>query len=155
MEMEKLKEALHFICSSDFLRMALFWNFALLSSYFQLLKGRIFGSKSTTSFSSSSSMNTSSSSHKPVCVITGVSHFSLSSPNVTLRPHTVWCNVLTTIKLINRLLRVLVRQLLLLFQGKASTSFLVNKKLLLSLRSNIVLFCDSYLKCIVQYISRG
>ena len=87
--MEKLKEALRFTCSSDFLRMALFWNFALLSSYFQLLKGRIFGSKSTTSFSSSSSMNTSSSSHKPVCVITGVSHFSLSSPNVTLRPHTV------------------------------------------------------------------
>ncbi|CAN7141912.1 unnamed protein product [Brassica rapa subsp. narinosa] len=72
MEMEKLKEALHFICSSDFLRMALFWNFALLSSYFQLLKGRIFGSKSTTSFSSSSSsMNTSSSSQRPICVITG------------------------------------------------------------------------------------
>ena len=78
--MEKLKEALHFICSSDFLRMALFWNFALLSSYFQLLKGRFFGSKSTTSFSSSSSsMNTSSSSQRPICVITGVSHFSLFS----------------------------------------------------------------------------
>ncbi|KAL0888678.1 hypothetical protein Bca101_012661 [Brassica carinata] len=64
MEVEKLKEALHFICSSDFLRMALFWNFALLSSYFQLLKGRIFGSKST------SFMNTCSS-HRPICVITG------------------------------------------------------------------------------------
>ncbi|XP_009122637.1 short-chain dehydrogenase TIC 32, chloroplastic [Brassica rapa] len=72
MEMEKLKEALRFTCSSDFLRMALFWNFALLSSYFQLLKGRFFGSKSTTSFSSSSSsMNTSSSSQRPICVITG------------------------------------------------------------------------------------
>ncbi|CAH8379589.1 unnamed protein product [Eruca vesicaria subsp. sativa] len=67
MEMEKLKEALHFICSSDFLRMALFWNFALIYSYFQLLKRSIFGSKST-SFSSSS-INTSS--HRPICVITG------------------------------------------------------------------------------------
>ncbi|KAJ4882393.1 NAD(P)-binding Rossmann-fold superfamily protein [Raphanus sativus] len=64
MEVEKLKEALRFICSSDFLRMALFWNLALLSSYFQLLKRRIFGSKPT-SFSSSSS------SHRPICVITG------------------------------------------------------------------------------------
>ncbi|KAH0861619.1 hypothetical protein HID58_089880 [Brassica napus] len=72
MEMEKLKEALHFICSSDFLRMALFWNFALIYSYFQLLKGRIFGSKSTTSFSSSSSNHSSNaSSHRPICVITG------------------------------------------------------------------------------------
>lgn len=74
MEMEKLKEALHFICSSDFLRMALFWNVALLSSYFQLLKGRIFGSKSTTSFSSSSNHSSNASSHRPICVITGVSH---------------------------------------------------------------------------------
>ncbi|KAL1201492.1 Short-chain dehydrogenase TIC 32 [Cardamine amara subsp. amara] len=66
--MEKLKQTLCFISSSDFWRMALFWNMALLFSYFQLLKKRIFGSKSSSSSCSKHSWN---SSHKPICVITG------------------------------------------------------------------------------------
>ncbi|EFH49317.1 hypothetical protein ARALYDRAFT_908118 [Arabidopsis lyrata subsp. lyrata] len=39
--MENLKDALRFICSCYFWRMALFWNIAL----FQLLKKSIFGSE--------------------------------------------------------------------------------------------------------------
>ncbi|CAH8269984.1 unnamed protein product [Arabidopsis lyrata] len=64
--MNLMKEALRFICSSNFWRMALFWNIALLFSYFQLLKKSIFGSKS-----SSSSCSKSNHSHTPICVITG------------------------------------------------------------------------------------
>uniref|UniRef100_A0A1J3K2G2 Short-chain dehydrogenase TIC 32, chloroplastic n=1 Tax=Noccaea caerulescens TaxID=107243 RepID=A0A1J3K2G2_NOCCA len=66
MQMENLKEALRFICSSDFWRMALFWNTALVYSYFQLHKRRIFGPKSSPR--SNHSWNTS---HRPLCVITG------------------------------------------------------------------------------------
>jgi hypothetical protein len=65
--MENLKEALRFICSSNFWRMVLFWNIALLFSYFQLLKKSIFAPKS----SSSSSCSKFNHSHTPVCVITG------------------------------------------------------------------------------------
>lgn len=98
MEVEKVKEALRFICSSDFLRMALFWNLALISSYFQLLKRRIFGSKPTSFSSSSSSLNTSSS-HRPICVITGASHFF----SLLLA---VWCNLLTALNFICLLLHL-------------------------------------------------
>ncbi|ESQ36105.1 hypothetical protein EUTSA_v10007998mg [Eutrema salsugineum] len=66
--MEKLKEALHFTCSSNFWRMALFWNIALLFSYFELLKRRIYGSKSSYSSSSNHSWNTS---QRPICIVTG------------------------------------------------------------------------------------
>lgn len=78
-EMGNLKEALNFMCSSDFWRMALFWNIALLFSYFQLLKRRIFGSKSSSCSSSNYSWN---SSHRPICVITGVSHSLLSKESL-------------------------------------------------------------------------
>ncbi|XP_010490903.1 PREDICTED: dehydrogenase/reductase SDR family member on chromosome X-like [Camelina sativa] len=68
--MEKLKEALSFICSYSFLRMALFWHTALLFSYFQLLKSSLFRSKSSSS-SSCSTHSLTTNSHRPVCVITG------------------------------------------------------------------------------------
>ncbi|KFK25831.1 hypothetical protein AALP_AA8G167600 [Arabis alpina] len=48
--------------------MGLFWSVALVSSYFHLLKARIFGSKSTPVSTSSSPMIGSS---RPICIITG------------------------------------------------------------------------------------
>ncbi|VVB14673.1 unnamed protein product [Arabis nemorensis] len=66
--MKDVKDAFRFVCSSDFWRMGLFWSFALVSSYLQLLKARIFGSKSTPISVSSNSVVGSS---RPICVITG------------------------------------------------------------------------------------
>ncbi|KAG7602400.1 putative NADP-retinol dehydrogenase [Arabidopsis thaliana] len=66
--MREVKEVLCFVCSSEFWRMVLFWNIALVSSYFQLLKARIFSSKSTPI---SGSINPQNGSSRPICVITG------------------------------------------------------------------------------------
>lgn len=68
--MTEVKEAFRFVCSSEFWRMLLFWSICLVSSYFQLLKARIFGSKSK---SISGSINPHNGSSRPICVITGVS----------------------------------------------------------------------------------
>ncbi|KAL1205852.1 Short-chain dehydrogenase TIC 32 [Cardamine amara subsp. amara] len=66
--MKEVKEAFRFVCSSELWRMGMFWTMALVSSYFQLLKAMIFGSKYT---SISSSINLHNGSFRPICVITG------------------------------------------------------------------------------------
>jgi len=77
--MREVKEVLCFVCSSEFWRMVLFWNIALVSSYFQLLKARIFGSKST---SISGSINPQNGSSRPICVITGVSEVMVQKSTI-------------------------------------------------------------------------
>ncbi|CAN8300081.1 unnamed protein product [Cochlearia groenlandica] len=65
--MKEVKEAFRFLCSSDLWTMCL-WSIALVSSYLQLLKARIFGSKSTPK---SVSIYPHNGSLRPICVITG------------------------------------------------------------------------------------
>lgn len=67
--MKEVKEAFRFVNSSDMWNMLL-WTIALVSSYLQLLRARIFGSKSTPI---SSSIDPKLGSSRPICVITGVS----------------------------------------------------------------------------------
>ncbi|CAN8257208.1 unnamed protein product [Cochlearia groenlandica] len=71
MQMKKMKGALRFIFSSNFWRMALFWNIALVYSYLKLLKFWIFSSKSSSPSSSSFSNHPWNTTHRPICVITG------------------------------------------------------------------------------------
>lgn len=68
--MKEVKEAFCFVCSSECWRMVLFWSIALVSSYLQLLRARVFGSKATPI---SCSINPHNGSSRPICVITGVS----------------------------------------------------------------------------------
>lgn len=70
MIMKEVKEVFRFVFSSDLWKMGLLWSFALVSSYLQLLKANIFGSKS---IPSSVSVNPKIGSSRPICVITGVS----------------------------------------------------------------------------------
>ncbi|XP_020876594.1 dehydrogenase/reductase SDR family member on chromosome X isoform X2 [Arabidopsis lyrata subsp. lyrata] len=66
--MKEVKEAFCFVCSSECWRMVLFWSIALVSSYLQLLRARVFGSKATPI---SCSINPHNGSSRPICVITG------------------------------------------------------------------------------------
>ncbi|EOA20857.1 hypothetical protein CARUB_v10001194mg [Capsella rubella] len=66
--MKEVKEAFRFVCSSELWRMALVWSISLVSSYFQLLRAKIFGSRS---IPISCSINPHNVSSRPICVITG------------------------------------------------------------------------------------
>ncbi|XP_010543515.1 PREDICTED: short-chain dehydrogenase TIC 32, chloroplastic [Tarenaya hassleriana] len=63
-----MKAALHFVCSLEFWRMALFWTIALILSYLQLLKRRVFSPRTG---SPSCRIRSSTGSLRPICVITG------------------------------------------------------------------------------------
>ncbi|XWS53460.1 hypothetical protein CRYUN_Cryun10bG0003400 [Craigia yunnanensis] len=64
----ELKEALRFVLSVEFWRMAVFWSISLLTSYFQLYTKRFFSSKAQ---SYPRCHPPISESLRPVCVITG------------------------------------------------------------------------------------
>ncbi|KFK25830.1 hypothetical protein AALP_AA8G167400 [Arabis alpina] len=83
MTMKDVKEALLFVLTSDYWRMVLFWTSALVSSYLQLFKAKIFGSKSTPI---STSINLHNASSRPICVITGtLKEFKSKIKNAQLR----------------------------------------------------------------------
>ncbi|CAH2072642.1 unnamed protein product [Thlaspi arvense] len=65
--MKEVKEAFRFVWSCNMWTMCI-WSIALVSSYLQLLRARIFDSKSTPTFGSTDLKNGSS---RPICVITG------------------------------------------------------------------------------------
>ncbi|KAI4307132.1 hypothetical protein L6164_030351 [Bauhinia variegata] len=65
--MKQLEEALHFICSPEFWRMAILWTISLVLSYWQLFKAALF-SKEIKSYRRCSPSTTPI---RPVCVITG------------------------------------------------------------------------------------
>lgn len=66
-----LLRSIYFLCSIQFLRMALLWTFSVAFSHYQLFKDSLFSHK-IVSYPRSSP---STFPNKPVCVITGVSSF--------------------------------------------------------------------------------
>ena len=68
---KELKEALRFVLSVEFWRIAVLWTISLLTSYFQLHSRRLFSRKAQ---SYPRCHPPISESLRPVCVITGVSH---------------------------------------------------------------------------------
>lgn len=68
---KELKQALRFVLSIEFWRMAVLWTISLLTSYFQLLSKRLFSSQPQ---SYPRCHPPISESLRPVCVITGVSN---------------------------------------------------------------------------------
>lgn len=80
MDAKELREAVKFVCTVDFWRMAVFWTLSLILSYFQLFTQRFFGQKAkkyVCSFlpllpATTSVPSGSDGVGRPVCVITGV-----------------------------------------------------------------------------------
>ncbi|XP_038687413.1 short-chain dehydrogenase TIC 32, chloroplastic-like isoform X2 [Tripterygium wilfordii] len=68
MRMEELWEAVNFICSMEFLKMAVLWTMSLLTSYIQLFVPRLFGQKTTVYPRCLPQMR---GSIRPVCIVTG------------------------------------------------------------------------------------
>ncbi|KAB1213123.1 Dehydrogenase/reductase SDR family member on chromosome X [Morella rubra] len=121
--MKELGDALHFICSLEFWRMAVFWTLSLLISYCRLLFSPHIKSYARCSPAASPINN------KPICIITGVIsylHFFPSSPPNKFAPN---CSLFVCFTAFSsfccRLHQGWVRRLLMLFQRKVSASSLI------------------------------
>jgi len=82
-----LLRSLYFLCSIQFLRMALLWTFSVAFSHYQLFKDSLFSHK-IVSYPRSSP---STYPNKPVCVITGVSSVLFSSLSCKFHYYLLLC----------------------------------------------------------------
>uniref|UniRef100_A0A2P2KR81 Dehydrogenase/reductase SDR family member on chromosome X homolog isoform X2 n=1 Tax=Rhizophora mucronata TaxID=61149 RepID=A0A2P2KR81_RHIMU len=66
----ELMEAVNFVCSLQFWRMAVSWTISLVASYFQLFSRRLFDGGSCR-YSHCVPPRIGSNSNRPICIITG------------------------------------------------------------------------------------